>query len=338
MKKVSIGVVGAGIYGNYHLNIYTSDKNVENVVVCELNERRKQQAEDKYGIKGYSSVDSMLQNEQLDAVSIATSDPYHFDTAMDAMNHGIKYLFIEKPLATTLDESYQIVQLAEEKNVRICVDFHKRWDPAYNAIKKELKSGDANLIRGYMSLDDIIDVPTKWLNWADKSSPAWFLGVHCYDLIRYLTGSEVETVYATGNKGVLANQGIDTYDSMQAILTMTDGSNWTVENAWVLPNTFPKSNDGQLVIVTDNKYFKNESYRGLEQYTSEKASIPNYLFMNFDEEVPWGFGIEPIQDFVRNIIENTDFRANVYDGLQATKIANAIHESVITKKIIKLEK
>ena len=85
--------------------------------------------------------------------------------------------------------------------------------------------------------------------------------MHCYDLIRYVSGSEVESVYAVGNKQVLKKQGYQTYDSIQAILTMQDGSSWTVENSWILPNTYPKSNDGQLVIVTEHKYLKNESYR-----------------------------------------------------------------------------
>lgn len=51
---------------------------------------------------------------------------------------------------------------------------------------------------------------------------------------------------------------------------MQDGSSWTVENSWILPNTYPKSNDGQLVIVTEHKYLKNESYRGVKTYTDKR--------------------------------------------------------------------
>lgn len=336
MNKVKIGVVGAGIYGRYHIRTYKCHPYVEKVVFCDLNEERKKIVEEKYGVKGYTTVKEMIVTEQLDAVSIATSDPYHFEPCKEAIESGIKYLLIEKPMALTVSECEEIIRLADEYGVKISVDFHKRWDPAYNCIKTDIKSEDKKIIRGYMSLDDVIAVPENWFTWTDKSSPAWFLGVHCYDLIRYITESEVEKVYAVGNKEVLKKKGYSTWDNIQAVLTMKDGSNWTVETSWILPNTFPKSNDGQLVIITENKYFKNESYRGVKSYSDKKQGIPNYIFMNFDENSASGFGLEPMQEFIEDIVEGKEFRTTAYDGLQATKIAAAVHESAETGKVIYL--
>ena len=170
MKKLTIGVVGAGIYGNYHIHTYCCDKNVERVVFCDLNEERRIATADKYQITGYKTVKEMIAQEQLDAISIATPDPYHFEPAKDAMEAGIKYLFIEKPLATSVKECEELIALAEKHGVKISVDFHKRWDPAYNAIRDEIKKDEDTFIRGYMALDDIIDVPRKWFTWTDKSS------------------------------------------------------------------------------------------------------------------------------------------------------------------------
>ena len=334
MNKVKIGVVGAGIYGTYHIRTYKCDPNVEKVVFCDLNEERKRIAEEKFGVKGYTSIKEMIETEKLDAVSIATSDPYHFEPCKDAIESGIKYLLIEKPMALTVKECEEIIELAKKNGVKISVDFHKRWDPAYNCIKTDIKSEDKKIIRGYMSLDDVIAVPENWFTWTDKSSPVWFLGVHCYDLIRYITESEVEKVYAVGNKEVLKKKGYATWDNIQAILTMKDGSNWTVETSWILPNTFPKSNDGQLVIITENKYFKNESYRGVKSYSDKKQGIPNYIFMNFGENSASGFGLEPMQEFVADIVNGKEFRTTAFDGLQATKIAAAVHESAETGKVI----
>lgn len=336
MKRIKIGVVGAGIYGNYHIHTYKCNNYVEKVVFCDLNQDRLEATEKKYGVKGYSTVKEMLAAEKLDAVSVATPDPYHFEPVKDAIESGIKYLLIEKPLATTVSECEQIIEMAEHNHTKILVDFHKRWDPAYNCIRDEIKKDNDNVIRGYMSLDDIVDVPLKWFTWTNKSSPVWFLGVHCYDLIRYITGSEVEKVYAVGTKKILKGMGYDTWDSISATLTLKDGSNWTVETSWVLPNTFPKSNDGQLVILTEKKYFKNESYRGVKQYTDVKESIPNYIFMNFGEDSASGFGLEPMQDFVRDIVEGNDFRTSVFDGLQASKICEAVHKSLETGEIVYL--
>ena len=336
MESLSIGVVGAGIYGNYHLRTFLCDPQVSNVAVCELNEKRRLEAQERYGIKGYASVRGMIEAEDLDAITIATSDPYHFEPARDAIEAGISYLLIEKPLATTVEECETLMRLAEDKGVRIALDFHKRWDPAYNCMRDEMIRGGDTVLRGYMSLDDIIAVPESWFTWSAQSSPSWFLGVHCYDLIRYMTGAEAVKVYAQGSKRVLQSRGIDTWDTLTATLTMSDGAAWTVDTSWVLPNTFPKSNDGQLVILTDRCYLKNESYRGVKNYTDKKEDLPNYLFMNFEKDKASGFGLEPMQEFVSDILHGRAFRSTAFDGLQATRIAAAVHASAESGHVIEL--
>lgn len=272
----------------------------------------------------------------MDAVAICTPDPYHYEPLKDCIEHGIKHILCEKPITTSLSEAREIEKLAEENDVKIYVDFHKRWDPAYNAIRNKIISENDKVVRGYMSLDDVIDVPMKWFNWADKSSPTWFVGVHCIDLMRYITGSEVKKVYAVGTKKVLKEEGIDSYDSISATMTFDDGSNWTLENSWILPNSFPKSNDGQLIVLTEKQYFKNESYRGLKTYDQNKESLPNYIFMNFEEGNINGFGLEPMIDFVKAVEYGSDYKSVLIDGVKATEIAEAIHKSLETGEIIEL--
>lgn len=336
MATVSVGIVGAGIYGNYHIHTLTCDPNVSKVVFCDLDERRRRAAEETYQVKGYASVTEMLEAEELDAVTIATSDPHHVQPACDAIKAGVKYLLIEKPLALTIEECEELVRHADEHGVSISVDFHKRWDPAYNCMRDEIRRGDDTILRGYMALDDIINVPREWFSWSAESSPSWFLGVHCYDLMRYITGAEARSVYARGSKRILAGEGIDTWDTITALITMSDGSNWTIDTSWVLPSGFPKSNDGQLVILTDRHYLKNESYRGVKTYDDAKEGLPNYIFMNFGEGRASGFGVEPIQEFVADIVAGREFRVSANDGLQATRIAQAVHTSAMTGKIVEL--
>lgn len=335
MKKLTIGVVGAGIYGEYHVRTFINNPDVERVVVCDRNPDILQKVKDLYGLTGYAQVSEMIASENLDGVSICTPDPYHFEPLKSVIEGGVKKILCEKPLATTKHEIDEIVNLAKTYNAEIMVDFHKRWDPAYNSIKKSLKSQNDHVVRGYMSLDDIIDVPLNWFNWTDKSSPAWFVGTHCYDLIRYITESEVKEVYAVSSNKVMSSLGHKTEDNITAILTMEDGSTWTVENAWILPNSFPKSNDGQLVIISEKQYFKNESYRGLTSYDQNKPNIPNYIFMDFDGE-PSGFGLEPMIDFIQNIVNGKPYRSVLKDGYQASLIALAVHESAKTGKIVKV--
>lgn len=339
MNKLRVAVVGAGIYGINHIHAYLYDSNAELVAVCDLNEELRRKIEQQYPVKTYATVADMLDREQINAVSIATPDCYHAAPALEAIRRG-KHVLIEKPLATTIEDAREIIKAAREAHVRVAVDYHKRWDPASIALKNELNRPETGqTLRGYMSMDDIIDVPTKWFSWSDKSSPVHFLGTHCYDLIRWYMGCEVTEVYAVGTKSYLKSLGVDTYDTIQAFLTMENGCHWTVENSWVLPTGFAKNNDGRTQIITTNALLRVDSQnRGVEIFDDSKCRTPNYCFMQMFEGRPVGFGYDPIHDFVRCILQDLPFVADARDGLEAEKIAEAVHKSVETASPVKIER
>lgn len=339
MEKLKVAVVGAGIYGKNHISAYKWNPCAELVAVCDLNEELRKTVEEQHHVKTYEQVKDMLEKEEIDAVSIATPDCYHAAPALEAIRHG-KDVLIEKPLATTLSDAREIIAAAEKENVRVAVDYHKRWDPAAIQIKNELAKPSAGKpVRGYMSMDDIIDVPTKWFNWADKSSPVHFLGTHCYDLIRWYMGCEVTEVYAVGTKEYLKSMGVDTYDTIQAFLTFENGCHWTVENSWILPESFAKNNDGRTQILTTKTMLRADSQnRGFEIFDDKKYRTPNSYFMQEFAGRPIGFGFDPINDFVRCIQYNLPFIADAKDGLEAEKIAEAVHESVEKGAAVKIER
>jgi len=221
---------------------------------------------------------------------------------MKAIGAG-KHALTEKPMALSVKECMAIIEAAKKNKVRVGIDFHKRWDPAAITVKNEIASGKfGQVMRGYMSMDDIIDVPVRWLSWAHLSSPAFFLGVHCYDLIRWYMQCEAVKVFAKGHKNMLKGRGIDTYDNIQALITFENGAVWVVENSWILPGSFPKSNDGRTFILGTNGYVRIDSQnRGVEIFTEEKATTPNSYFLNKINEKPFGFGVQPVDDFVENI-------------------------------------
>ena len=338
-QKLRVAVVGAGIYGMNHINAYRWCPEAELVSVCDLNPKLREKVEEEFGIRTYEQVSTMLETEEIDAVSIATPDCYHAAPALEAIRHG-KDVLIEKPLATTPEDARTIISEAKKYGVRVAVDYHKRWDPASIQLKNalsEAKTGRA--IRGYMSMDDIIDVPTKWFNWSDNSSPVHFLGTHCYDLIRWYMGCECTEVYAVGTKELLPSMGVDTYDTVQAFLTFENGCIWTVENGWILPSGFSKNNDGRTQIITEHAMFRVDSRnRGVETFDDSKGYTPNYCFMQMFEGRPVGFGYDPIYDFVRCIRTGEPFVADAKDGLEAQKIADAVHLSLKLHKAVQIPK
>lgn len=332
MEKMRVAVIGAGIYGSNHLKAFSCDEQTDLVAVCDLNPALRKKVSAEYGVHTYDNVEEMLKAEKLDAVTVATPDCYHAAPALAAIRRGLPVL-IEKPLATTLGDARRIIAEAKSHNVRVAIDYHKRWDPASISLKNELaKPGCGAPIRGYMSMDDIIDVPTKWFkSWSKNSSPVHFLGTHCYDLIRWYMSCEVSEVYAVGRKGYLSGMGFDTYDTVSAFLTLENGCTWTVENSWILPDGFSKNNDGRTQIITEHEMLRVDSqYRGVEIYNNEKYGTPNYCFMQEFNGRAVGFGYDPMRDFVRCLRSGEPFLADANDGLEAEKIAEAVHKSVET--------
>ena len=333
-KVLRVAVVGAGIYGIHHIDAYLQNKRTELVAVCDLSEKIRKSVEDRYRIKTYSNLVEMLEKEKLDAISIATPDAYHVQPAMEALKRGL-HILVEKPLATTYDDGLKMVNLAKEKGLLLGVDFHKRWDPVAINVREYLQKSKAFPIRGYMSMDDIIAVPTEWFNWGSHSTPIDFLGSHCVDLMRYYMGCEVKQVYATGVKKLLPSKGVDTYDSIQALITFENGCTWTLENSWVLPNGFAKANDGKTFILTSEDFIRIDSQdRGLQIFNEQKMKTPNVFFFNNFNGKQFGFGIEPINDFVDSVLDGKPLLADGIDGLKALQITNAILESVRTGQIV----
>lgn len=339
MDKLRVVVVGAGIYGSNHLAAYTWCPDAELVAVCDLKPENRARVEENYpGVHTYEQLSEALANEEIDVVSVATPDCYHAGPALEAIAAG-KDVLVEKPLATTIEDARAIVNAAEEKGVRVAVDYHKRWDPASINLKNQLADPATGApLRGYMSMDDTIDVPTVWFDWSDNSSPGYFLGTHCYDLARWYMGCEVTEVYAVAQKRLLKGMGVDTLDSIQALLTFENGCHWTIENGWILPHGFAKDNDGRTQIITEHKMLRVDSQnRGLEVFDGEKGRTPNYCFMQKFNGRPVGFGFDPIYDFVRCIRTGEPFVADMYDGLAAELIADAVHKSAATHQIVKVE-
>ena len=338
MNKTRAAVVGAGIYGKHHMNAYRHNPDTVLVSICDTDAERCDDLAMAYGVMGYTRLETMLEEEAIDVVSVATPDPYHTESIFTALHYG-RHVLAEKPLAISVADCEQIVALAHQKDLLVGVDFHKRWDPAVMRIKAELERPETGrILRGHISMDDVIGVPTEWLPWAAESSPVWFLGSHCFDLVRHLSGQEVVSVYATGQKRLLTAQGIDAWDSVQSLLTMSDGSSWVVENSWVLPEGFPKDNDGRIDILCDGAYIRSSSqHRGLEITTPERTLTPNSYFINYRNGCASGFGIDPINDFVRAVRNNTPYPATAEDGLAVSRICEAVHRSLENGEAVSLK-
>lgn len=355
---IKVGVVGAGVFGVHHLNAFRQLSYTgvaELAAVAVRTEKRAQWVEENYGCPVYLDYNEMLQKADLDAITVVTPDHLHKPIALAAAEHG-KHVLVEKPLDVTVEGCRAMADAARKANILLQVDFHKRYDPDHMALERRVSAGElGTVLYGSVYMEDRIEVPAEWFpHWAGSSSPAWFLGVHFYDLVRWIIKSNGKTVFARGRKEILKNEyGIDTYDSISAMVEFQNGSVFTFDTSWVLPKSFEAIVNQEIRVVgTKGVWEVDSQYRGSRScVTDEGMRTYNNNFMRESRDkqgrtIYKGYGTEAIEDFAYNVqalqagatVESLKGTyAGAEDGLEVTKIAAAVHESAGTGKLIELD-
>ena len=354
---VKVGVVGAGVFGINHLKAFRQlsySGIAELAAVAEINDERAREVEKDFGCPVYHDYHDMLDKADLDAVTVVTPDHLHREVALAALQKG-KHVLVEKPLDTTASGCREMIDAAKKANVLLQVDFHKRYDPEHIGLARRVAAGElGEVLYGSAHMEDRIEVPTEWFpHWAPSSSPAWFLGVHFYDLVRWIIKSNARSVYARSRKELLKNQyGIDTYDSVHAAVEFENGAVFSFDTSWVLPKSFEAIVNQELRVVgTKGMWEIDSQYRGSRSCIEPEGMRTwnnNFLRESVDKQgrvIYRGYGIESIEDFAHNVNAvkdgaTVDGLKGTYpdgeDGLEVTKIAEGVHRSLETGKVVEL--
>ncbi len=215
---IRVGIIGGGIWGTFHLRAakeYEREGRVNLVAIADKSEEIAHKQSQQYGIAKYTDYQEMITHEDLDTVSVATPDHLHREMVVYALDHGL-HVLVEKPLDLTTSGCRLMVELAKERDLLLQVDMHKRYDPYNIDLMHKVREGKiGEPYYAYAYMEDKIIVPSEWLaGWAASSSPFWFIGVHKYDFVRWITGKEAIAVLAQGKKGKLLSMGIDTFDTV----------------------------------------------------------------------------------------------------------------------------
>ncbi|HSQ79285.1 MAG TPA: Gfo/Idh/MocA family oxidoreductase, partial [Candidatus Bathyarchaeia archaeon] len=177
--------------------------------------------------------------------------------------------------------------------------------------------------------------------------------VHFYDLVRWILGSEAVSVVATGSKkALLAGHGLDAYDCVNAKVEFANGASVAFDTSWVLPKGFEAIVNQGLRLVGTKGLFECDSQDRGSRSCIDGEGMATYN-NNFRREMidrtgrrVWrGYGFESIEDFAGNaafllaggrIDDLKGVWASGRDGLEATRIAVAVHESLASGRTVRL--
>ena len=207
--------------------------------------------------------DVLLDFPDLDVMAVVTPDHLHTEVTLAALRNGT-HVVMEKPMCLSIEEADEIIQVADEKGLVVCVDMHKRYDPDHLRVQNDLSRRIGEPLYGQAVLEEPLEVSTSTFKWAEQSDPFSYVGPHWVDLIYNYFRSKPVALTAVGQKKRLVRDGINAYDAVQVRVEFDNGMSIYFHNNWITPDDFEGPvNQGHEIVGTDGKVESDQQYRGL---------------------------------------------------------------------------
>ncbi|MBI2285126.1 MAG: Gfo/Idh/MocA family oxidoreductase [Bacteroidetes bacterium] len=182
---LKVGVFGVGHLGKFHLNNWKEIDGVKLVGFFDPNNENAKAVSEQYGLKRYMDEDKLM--DACDVIDIIAPTDHHFAICMQAIRKG-KHVFVEKPLAHTIQEGRDIVNMVREANIKLQVGHVERFNPAYLAIK------DMPLNPMFIEVHRLAQFNPR----GTEVSVILDLMIHDIDIILSLVKSDVKHISASG--------------------------------------------------------------------------------------------------------------------------------------------
>jgi predicted dehydrogenase len=322
---LKIGVFGAGHLGKFHLNNWKEIADIELVGFFDPDNDTAQEVSKKYQLARFINADELM--DACNIVDVAAPTNHHFELCEKAIKKG-KHVFVEKPLANTMEEARQLVNLAEESGIKFQVGHVERFNPAFLAVK------DIPLNPMFIEVHRLAQFNPR----GTEVSVILDLMIHDIDIILSIVKSDVKTISASG-VGVMtetpdiANVRIEFHNGCVANLTSSRIS---------------------MKKMRKMRIFQKDAYIGIDFLNKKseiiklKESKDSNVFA-FDIETPTGKKTiaianpvvpevnaikKELEEFKNAILNNTKTVVSEIDGLMAMDVAhqilNKIGDNVIT--------
>lgn len=132
---LKVGQIGTGHLGKFHLNNWLNIEGIQLVGFCDIDDANANAVAQKYQLQRFDDVEKLI--DACDALDIVAPTSSHFELCELAIRKG-KHVFVEKPLANTMEEAKELVKLAKEANIKFQVGHVERFNPAFLALKGQV--------------------------------------------------------------------------------------------------------------------------------------------------------------------------------------------------------
>jgi predicted dehydrogenase len=318
---LKVGVFGIGHLGKFHLNNWKEIPGVELIGFYDPDDTNANEVIAKYGLKRFDDVDALL--NEIDAADIVAPTDHHFHLCEKAIKKG-KHVFVEKPLAQTMDEAQALVKLVKESNVKLQVGHVERFNPAFLAVK------DLKLNPMFIEVHRLAQFNPR----GTEVSVILDLMIHDIDIILSIVKSDVKFISASG-VGVMT----ETPDIANVRIEFNNGCVANLTSSRISMKKMRKI-----------RVFQKDAYIGID-FLNKKSEIIKLKDQETDDANVFTFDIETLsgkksiaisnpqipevnaikkelEEFKNSIEKNTRTIVSEIDGLMAMDVAHQILQKI----------
>lgn len=339
-------LIGCGRISTNHIKAAVNN-NLEIVAVCDVEESHMQEVLAKHGLEGESSIrrycdyKEMIRENDLELVSIATESGSHAEIALYCIEHGINVI-IEKPMAMSMRDAEEIIRLSEEKDVKVSACHQNRFNVAVQELRRALEEGRFgrlshgsihvrwNRNRGYYE-------QAPWRGtWAQDGGALMNQCIHGIDLLRWMMGDEVESVYGVTKQQF--HDYLEAEDIGMAVVRFKNGAVATVEGT---TNVFPQNLEETLYVFGENGTVKlgGKSTNNIDVWEFADESEDDRKNKGLEEATSNVYGnghTSLFADMIDAIRHDRKPYVDAVAGRNALEMVLAIYKSQKTGEVVRL--
>lgn len=344
--KIRLGIIGCGrVTAERHLPALSQIPQVEVVALADVDQARLDTIAGRFGVtQRYTDYQHLLEDDNVDAVAVCVPPGLHAEVALAAMA-ARKHVFIEKPLALTLEECDHLLERAAESDaLRVMVGFNLRWHRLVRQAREIINSGDlgeVKLVRTvFMSATRGHDDFPAWRKRRDSGGGALFeMGVHHFDLLWFLLRTVPEEIYASSSTGdetatvVASSQG-----GAQIVMSFSEGTaeNLEVEvygeRGWLRVSCYRADGLEQFSVGQ----FPGAISTRLRKFAQTVGQLPQMIRQSRNGGDYVASYAEEWRHFAEAVISGTPNESTLSDGRRALAFALAAWEATGAGRTVKM--
>lgn len=330
-------LIGCGRIATNHVTAAVNN-NMEMVAVCDIVPEKMEAILKKHGlvddksIKRYTDYKKMIEENELELVSIATESGKHASIALDVIDAGINVI-IEKPMAMNIADAEEIIKRAAEKNVKVSACHQNRFNVAIQEVRKAIegerfgKLSHASINVRWNRNKGYYDQAPWRGTWEEDGGCLMNQCIHGIDLLRWMMGDEVVEVYGATRQQF--HDYLEAEDVGVAVVKFKNGAIGTIEGT---TNVYPQNLEETLYIFGENGTVKvgGKSTNTIDVWDFKDETAEDEKNKGLEEETSNVYGNGHTSLFADVIEAINDDRAPYVDGVagrNALEMVLAIYKS-----------